>query len=166
MRKIVFLIFIIIVIVSISMKDKSILIPNNAIRIRIIANSNELRDQEIKTRVKNEVNDFLYKKLENIDKYSDAKKVLNNNMKSINKIVSNYVTNFEINYGKNYFPEKEYKGTKYKEGEYESIVIKLGEGKGKNFWCVLFPPLCMIDENKIENNTYSLYVKELLKKIK
>ena len=166
MRKIVFLIFIIIVIVSISIKDENILIPNNAIRIRIIANSNELKDQEIKTRVKNEVNDFLYKKLENIDKYNDAKNVLNNNMKSINKIVSNYVTNFEINYGKNYFPEKEYKGTKYKEGEYESIVIKLGEGKGKNFWCVLFPPLCMIDENKIENNTYSLYVKELLKKIK
>lgn len=166
MKKIVFLMFIIIFVVALRTKNNSILIPNNAIRIRIIANSNEIKDQELKIRVKNEINKFIFSKLKNINSYNEAKKILKNNISQINMIVSNYVDDYEVKFGNNYFPEKKYKGTKYKEGEYESLVIKLGEGKGKNFWCVLFPPLCMIDENKIENNTYSLYVKELLKKIK
>ena len=71
-----------------------------------------------------------------------------------------------MSFGNNYFPEKEYKGVKYKEGKYESVVIKLGKGKGENFWCVLFPPLCMIDEEKLNDVSYSFYVSEMLNKIK
>ena len=54
----------------------------------------------------------------------------------------------------------------YKEGNYNSLIIKLGRGEGLNFWCVLFPPLCLIDEENMDNITYTLYVKKLLKNIK
>ena len=66
------------------------------------------------------------------------------------------------NYGKNYFPRKEYKNVIYEEGEYESVVITIGDGNGKNFWCVLFPPLCMLDEDS--NIEYSSLVKEIIDK--
>ena len=77
-------------------------------------------------------------------------------------LTNNSDKNFKINYGKNYFPRKEYKNVIYEEGEYESVVITIGDGNGKNFWCVLFPPLCMMDEDS--NIEYSSLVKEIIDK--
>ena len=98
----------------------------------------------------------------------DTRKYINKNMNQFTEIVdntlkkNNYSTSFNINYGKNYFPKKVYKNVIYEEGEYESLVITLGDGKGKNFWCVLFPPLCMIDkDNDIE---YKSLIKETIDK--
>ena len=63
-----------------------------------------------------------------------------------------------------YFPKKEYKGVEYNEGNYESLVITLGEGKGDNWWCVLFPPLCLIDaEEQTSDVEYKFLVKEIIK---
>ena len=87
-------------------------------------------------------------------------------MEDINNIIRKYTNDFSIYFGNNYFPKKEYKGVMYKEGNYESLIIKLGDAKGKNFWCVLFPPLCMIDESKLNDVSYSFLVNELLNKIK
>ena len=81
--------------------------------------------------------------------------------KTLNK--NNDKRSFHINYGKNYFPEKEYKDVIYEEGEYESLAITLGEGKGKNFWCVLFPPLCLIDKED-ENIEYKSLIKDIIEK--
>ena len=58
---------------------------------------------------------------------------------------------------------EDFKGIKYKEGNYESLVITLGSGLGKNWWCILFPPLCLLDEEK-ENINYKFYVQELINK--
>ena len=78
----------------------------------------------------------------------------------------NYDNNVEVNYGMNYFPEKTYKGVKYKEGEYESLVVTLGKGEGNNFWCVLFPPLCLLEAEEDDTNEveYTSFVKELIDK--
>lgn len=166
MKKIVFLLFIIVVFSSAVLKDRTILIPENAIRIRVIANSDNIHDQEIKSKVKNEVNYYLYSKLRNIDNYNEAKGIIKNSYLELNNVIDKYTNNYTLSYDNNYFPEKEYKNTKYKEGNYESVVITLGKGEGKNFWCVLFPPLCLIDEENLSNAEYKLYVNELLKKIK
>ena len=146
--------------------NSKVLIPDNSIRIRIIANSDKLEDQENKAIIKNEVNSYLYMKLKNVDNYSDAKNIVKESINDINDIVKAHESDYEVIYGDNYFPEKEYKGVKYNEGEYESLVITLGKGNGKNFWCVLFPPLCMIDESKLNDVSYGFYVSELLKRIK
>lgn len=166
MRKIVIFIFMTTLLICFINKKKSILIPDLAIRIRVVAGSNDVSDQTLKSTIKNEVTSILYKKLEGIDSYKKANSIIENAIPEIKNLLNNYTTNYELTYGDNYFPEKDYKGIKYDAGYYRSLLIKLGEGKGNNFWCVLFPPLCMIDESKINNVSYGFYVSELLKKIK
>lgn len=166
MKKIVIFLFILITCLCFVSNSSKVLIPDNSIRIRIIANSDKLEDQENKAIIKNEVNSYLYMKLKNVDNYSEAKNIVKESVNDINDIVKAHESDYEVIYGDNYFPEKEYKGVKYNEGEYESLVITLGKGNGKNFWCVLFPPLCMIDESKLNDVSYGFYVSELLKRIK
>lgn len=166
MKKIVIFLFVVTLFVVMYEKRRSVTIPNNSIRIRIIADENTLESQQIKSDIKNDVNKYLNKKLYGINNYKDARKVVNANLTEIKNIVSNYTDDFNVYYGNNYFPKKEYKGVKYNEGNYESLVITLGTGKGNNWWCVLFPPLCMIDEQNLDDATYSLYVLEILKKLK
>ena len=73
---------------------------------------------------------------------------------------------FQVHYGLNYFPEKKYKGVTYKEGYYESLVVTLGEGKGENWWCVLFPPLCLLEAEETNTNAveYKFFVQDLITK--
>ena len=72
---------------------------------------------------------------------------------------------FKINYGTNYFPEKIYKGVKYEAGEYESMVVKIGSGSGDNYWCVLFPPLCLMEAEETDDVEYKFFIKEIIDKI-
>ena len=53
-----------------------------------------------------------------------------------------------------------------KEGNYESLVVKLGEGKGENFWCVLFPPLCLLEAEESDKDEveYKSFIKEIIDK--
>ena len=79
-------------------------------------------------------------------------------------IDNSYNDKFSINYGSNYFPEKEYKGVKYESGNYESLVIKLGSGMGDNWWCVMFPPICSLEVEENSDIEYKFFVKELFDK--
>jgi len=166
MKKMVFLLFIIVSIILINTNNKDLLIPNEAIRIRVIANSNSIEDQEKKTAIKNEISNYINIKLVKVNNYSEAENVIKNNISNIRNIVNKYETKYTISFGDNYFPEKRYKGTKYNEGLYKSLVITLGEGEGNNFWCVLFPPLCLIDEKNTDKIDYKLYITKLLNNIK
>lgn len=148
----------------------SLTIPEDALRIRVIANSNSEYDQMIKKQVKENLQYKLYDLLKDTKGVEDARKTINNNLNYINKEVSdiltsyNYEQNYTINYGLNYFPKKEYKGTIYEEGYYESLVITLGKGEGDNWWCVLFPPLCLLEAEDAKDVEYTSYVKELIEK--
>ena len=73
-------------------------------------------------------------------------------------------TNYDINFGYNYFPKKEFKGVEYKEGMYESLVVTLGNGEGNNWWCVLFPPICMIEAEESTDVEYTTMIKEIMNK--
>ena len=149
-------------------EKKIILIPEEAIRIRVIANSNSESDIKIKEELSKDFNNKVEKILNNVKSLEEARDIIKNNYdlltnyfeKKLNEI--NYSGNFKIKYGMNYFPEKIFHDVKYKEGYYESLVVTLGEGKGPNYWCVLYPPLCNINENK--NIEYKFYVKEILNK--
>ncbi|MBQ9834410.1 MAG: stage II sporulation protein R [Bacilli bacterium] len=168
MKKIIIGLFILTIVINIFKKKEEFLIPDEALRFRVIANSNSLEDQLLKSKVKNNVETEIFKLLNEVNSYSDARTILENNTDLINEKVSQYTMNYQINIGKNYFPEKEYKGVKYEAGEYDSLVITLGSGIGNNWWCVLFPPLCMIDEQEtsIEEYNYQLYISKLFQDIK
>ena len=167
MKKIIVFLFIIIV-CSIYINEKeNILIPDNSIRFRIIANSDKEEDQLLKLTIKNDVEKELFKLLKNTSNIEEAREVISNNIPLIEEIVNKYDIKFDISYGNNYFPEKEYKGIKYKEGNYESLVIKLGESVGKNWWCVLFPPLCLLDEQtNLSDKEYRFFIYDIINNYK
>ena len=149
---------------------KNLTIPKDAIRIRIIPNSNSSFDQDIKLKVKDKLEITMYDLLKDAESSEEAKEIIQNNLelvdKDVKKILSdeNYDKGYTINFGKNYFPEKEYKGVKYEEGYYESLLITLGKGEGDNWWCVLFPPLCLIEGEEDTEVEYKSIVMEILNK--
>ena len=147
-------------------------IPNEAIRIRIIANSNSEYDQEKKEELRKDIQVYMQDLLKESKTVTDARKIINKNLDNIDKEVDtyltkiNYDTDYNIDFGLNYFPTKEYKGIKYNEGLYESLLITLGEGKGNNWWCVLFPPICLLEAEETEKDEieYKSFVKEIIEK--
>ena len=149
---------------------KNDIIPEEAIRIRVIANSNSDYDQNIKNKVKEQIENDMYNLLKNSKTIEEVRNKVNNNVEKEKENIStvlkkeNYQLPFEINFGYNYFPKKEFKGITYKEGYYESLVVTLGEGLGDNWWCVLFPPLCMIEAEDSTDVEYTSMVKELISK--
>ena len=169
-KKIVIIILALIVLLYLKDKPESYtIIPKESIRFRIIPNSNTLLDITMKEKVKDEISDVI-SNIEKTSNISETRKNIQENIPIIeNKIEElflreNYDQTYKINYGLNYFPEKLYKNVKYEEGNYESMVIEIGEAKGDNYWCVLFPPLCMIDGKESDNIEYSFFINEIIKK--
>ncbi len=136
----------------------------------MIANSNDEYDQNVKMIVKDNIQYKMYDLLKDTKGVDEARKIINSNLDYIDGEISktlqslNYNLGYDINYGLNYFPSKEYKGIIYNEGYYESLVITLGEGQGDNWWCVLFPPLCLIEAEASDEVEYTSFVKELIDK--
>lgn len=146
-------------------KSDDIIIPSDAIRVRIIANSNNIGDLYAKKQIKNEIKDDLYNLVKDAKDSSEARVIISSNLEKITKMISARTDDFKISYGKNYFPKKTYKGVIYEEGHYDSLVITLGEGMGDNWWCVLYPPLCLIEDNDNTTNVeYRSYVMDVLNK--
>ena len=146
--------------------EEKIVIPTSAIRYRIIANSNDFNDQEEKLMINTEIEPILKDILSSSNSIDDARSKVYENVPKIESIVTKYTSDYKINYGMNYFPQKEYKGVEYQEGNYESLVITLGDGLGDNWWCVLFPPLCLLEasEESMDDATYGLYIKTIIDK--
>lgn len=170
MKRKIFLILLSIVIISAYLQNKTeITIPNESIRLRVIPNSNETKDIIIKEQVKDYLETDIYTLLKDVNNISEARELITSKIPTIEKNIdsifklNNYNLPYKVNYGNNYFPEKIYQGKEYDEGEYESLVIYIGESSGDNWWCVLFPNYCLIDTDK--EITYKSYFKELINKI-
>ena len=127
-------------------------IPDDAIRLRILANSDTEVDQDLKRLVRDRVNEQITVWVQDIDEIEEARALIQKRIPDIEAIIAqvlkeeNANNEFEVEYGKNIsFPTKLYGSYLYPAGEYEAVLITLGEGKGANWWCVLFPPLCFLD---------------------
>ena len=111
-----------------------------------------------------------YEELKVSNTIDDSRNIIQNNMNNYKKTIKetleklNVDMDYEVSFGLNYFPEKEYKGVVYKEGEYESLVITLGNGEGENFWCVLFPPICTLEVEEDDDISYRFLIKDLFDK--
>lgn len=159
--------------VNVNAEVDEIVIPEAAIRVRVIANSNSIHDQSIKMKVKEKIEKTISPLLIDVDNVEEARTIINNNLNQLDKDIKvlfsnlNYNQDFKINFGNNHFPEKNYKGVHYEEGEYESLVVTIGNGEGDNWWCVLFPPLCLLEaeENETNDVEYQFFVSQMLDKI-
>jgi len=112
-------------------------LSENLLRLHIIANSDSEFDQSVKLSVRDAI----------LESAKD-----NPERKHIETIVANTLTELNAGYGFNteitqtFVPEKTYKNIRLPEGTYNCINITLGNGNGKNWWCVAYPPLCFTEE--------------------
>ncbi|MGA8942641.1 MAG: stage II sporulation protein R [Thermoactinomyces sp.] len=126
-------------------------IPDQAIRLRILANSDHPEDQWLKRKVRDEIIEEIGSWADKPRTLEEARTMVRAHLPRFEKIVQQtmnrygYDDTFHIDYGTVPFPTKLY-GTKvYPAGNYEALRITIGRGEGENWWCVLFPPLCFID---------------------
>lgn len=129
----------------------SIVIPAEAIRLRILANSDSAQDQEIKRMVRDAVNKQITLWVQDLTSLDKAKSVITSKLPEVQAIAEKVVAeqgstqSVNVEFGKVQFPTKLYGEFLYPAGEYQAILITLGEGTGANWWCVLYPPLCFLD---------------------
>ena len=164
MKKLIIVLAVVVFFLTI-LNDDNVKIPDTSIRFRIIASSNSLEDQKLKQDIKNELINKIIPNLLTNNSIDTSRMLIKNSLNDIDTLLKKYNIKYNINYGNNYFPQKIYKGVIYPQGNYESLVITLGEGLGNNWWCVLYPPLCLI-EDKYSNDNIELrsYVKDVILK--
>lgn len=124
---------------------------DNIIRLHIRANSDGEEDQIIK----NKIRDLLVKEFGesfgDSQSIEESRLIIKNNLEEIKSLADrallaegkNYSTSIDL--GRRDFPTRKYGSTVFPAGQYESLIVTLGEGKGENWWCVMFPPLCFVD---------------------
>ena len=131
--------------------QEAMVIPNEAIRLRILADSDSDKDQAIKRLVRDEVNKHITVWVQDLTSLDDARNIIKSKLPEIQAIAEKVVTSqgstqlVKTDFDKVQFPPKLYGQFIYPAGEYEAILITLGKGEGANWWCVLYPPLCFLD---------------------
>lgn len=154
-------------------QSTNVLIPKEAIRLRVLANSNSTEDQQLKMKVSEALQSELYTLLKDTKGIYRAREEINASLPDLRTKVANTLKqqnsplSFQVDYGTHYFPEKIYKGVTYPEGNYESLLVTLGKGEGNNWWCVLFPPLCIMEaeeKEEAEDTEYKFFIQELIEK--
>lgn len=131
-------------------------IAEEIIRFHVIANSDSKADQDLKLKVKESLVKELSPYLSRATSVTDARTILSDMLPFIKETAENVVRQEGFNYSVTAslepynFPIKIYGDYTFPSGTYEALRVKIGDAKGKNWWCVLFPPLCFVDE------TYSI----------
>ncbi|MGG4554153.1 stage II sporulation protein R [Paenibacillus humicus] len=129
-------------------------IPEESIRLRILANSDRPGDQAVKRQVRDAIVEQMngwVQQLEAPVSLAEARRVIQSNLDLVEDTVKRTLEKsgktyaYKVELGVVPFPTKMYGGAVYPAGDYEALRVTLGKGEGKNWWCVLFPPLCFID---------------------
>ena len=147
--------FILTILITTIVKGYSLNIQNSIskefIRFHVLANSDSKEDQELKLKVKNGIINMLSEELNNSKSKAETKETLIKNIPNIKlkalEIIKNNGYNYpvSVNLTNSYFPTKTYGNITLPAGEYEALKIDIGKANGKNWWCVMFPPLCFVD---------------------
>lgn len=149
---ILFLLTIFILICAISYVDAvSNDISNTVFRLHVIANSDSNDDQNLKLKVRDELLSYMNIISKNCNSKEEVIKMAmehKDNFKEIAKRVikeNGFNYDVDISIGKTDFPTKSYGDISLPAGTYDALKVKIGEANGKNWWCVMFPPLCFVD---------------------
>lgn len=139
-------------------------ISNSFVRFHVVANSNSTEDQMIKYMVRDKIMNYISPFLNKAHNKEEAIQILNNHLDELNDISKNLIEEEGIYYSinisvdKSYFPTKDYESFILPEGYYDALVVELGEAQGQNWWCVMFPSICIpqSDDFNLMNNTMSI----------
>jgi len=127
------------------------LIPEESIRLRILANSDSPADQLLKRKVRDAIVAQMNEWVTDQDHIDQAREAIRANMPAIERLVRDTLAAYGYDYevkvelGPVDFPTKLYGDVVYPAGVYEALLISIGKAEGQNWWCVLFPPLCFVD---------------------
>ena len=150
----VFLTLIICIIATVSFENDCKGIREEVLRLHVIANSDEDYDQELKLKVRDAVlssGEKVFSGSEDIisaeSEIADKKDViLYSAVETIQSLGYDYDVKLEL--ARSYFPTRTYDNLTLPAGYYKAVRIIIGEGKGKNWWCIMFPPLCLPSATK------------------
>ncbi len=121
----------------------------NVLRLHIIANSDKAADQTLKLAVRDEILKNSIDIFKNCGDVSAACQTAETQLENISNIANSVIKESGFNYsadvsvGDAYFETREYDDFTLPAGTYKSLIVNLGEGKGKNWWCVVFPCVCV-----------------------
>lgn len=128
---------------------------NGIIRLHVVANSDSVDDQNLKLKVRDAVIEEVGK-LEEKKDIDESRDWLKSHLGDLEAVADEVIAENGYNYkasaelGVRWIPEKTYGDMYFPAGNYEALTITLGKGEGQNWWCVLFPPLCLITEDEAE----------------
>lgn len=141
-------------------------IASHIIRLHVVANSDSEKDQQLKLMVKDKIVAGLQEKLKDADNLNDARTIIRNETEQIEKMATEEMRQQGYDYiataslGNSYFPIKKYGDMTFPAGEYEALRVQIGQAKGQNFWCVMYPTLCFVD------STYQVVPEESKEELK
>lgn len=126
-------------------------ISENVFRLHVIANSDSKEDQDLKYKVRDNLIKYMNSISKDISTKEEAIKLANENIDNFSNIAKNTILENGFNYdvkieiGNFDFPTKTYGDISLPAGFYDALKVEIGEAKGKNWWCVMFPSLCFVD---------------------
>lgn len=126
-------------------------ISDSVFRLHVIANSDTLEDQSLKYIVRDNIIEYINTISKNCTSKEEVIKITRENISIIESIALDTIRKEGFNYsvqvsiGNFPFPTKEYGDIKFPPGYYDALKIEIGQATGKNWWCVMFPPLCFVD---------------------
>ena len=129
-------------------------IKQGVVRFHIRANSDSRKDQAEKLLVRDQVVAYLKPYMEQANTKEDAKRILNSRKKEIAKVAKSTLQKrgkdlpVKVYLTREKFPEKDYGSYVFPEGTYDALRIYLGNASGHNWWCVMFPDLCITKESE------------------
>lgn len=141
-------------------------IASKIIRFHVIANSDSDADQQLKMQVKNGVVAAMEPMLADVKNINEAREIIQLHISDIEQIAQQILSDngchkpVTATLTNCYFPVKAYGEFTFPDGEYEALRIIIGEGSGKNWWCVMYPRLCFVD------SLYTVVPKESKKELK
>ena len=126
-------------------------LADSVIRLHVIANSDREHDQALKLKVRDAILDEFGSSFDTYEGIDYSRSEIEKNLKLIEKTAKNVIQKNGYDYsvkaslGKSDFPTKSYGNVTLPAGSYEALKVEIGQAQGKNWWCVMFPPLCFVD---------------------
>ncbi|NLX76666.1 MAG: stage II sporulation protein R [Clostridiaceae bacterium] len=144
-------------------------LSDSMIRLHIVATSDSIQDQSLKYRVRDAVIEYMAGKMNGLRDKTDAASFISSHLHEIEQVANEIISRegmteiAKASFGKYPFPSKQYANMILPAGFYDALKIEIGDAKGRNWWCVMFPPLCFTEDTKGElDEEYMSILKEQL----
>lgn len=128
-------------------------LAESVLRLHVVANSDSPKDQQLKLEVKDQVVEMMQKEFADAGNVEEARTLAIKKIPRIRETAAAVIAARGLDYpvqvevGEREFPTKSYGNIVLPQGNYQAVDVVIGAGQGKNWWCVLFPPLCLVSSS-------------------